>query len=555
MTKTGAQIIIEVLCEQGVDTVFGYPGGYVINIYDELYKNADRVSSIVTCHEQGAAHAADGYARASGKPGVVIATSGPGATNLVTGIACAYFDSTPMVAITGNVPVNMLGRDSFQEIDITGVTMPMTKHNYMVKDVRDLAGTLREAFQVAISGRPGPVLVDIPKDVQISSCEYMKKDRMLPRPFPAVREADVDKAADAIRTSRRPCIYSGGGVVGAGAEQELMSLADLIDAPICASMMGLTALPHDHPRFLGMMGMHGRYAATKAMSECDLLIAVGVRFSDRATGDKFKFSNGKTVLHIDIDAAEISKNIGAQQEILGDVKQVLMMLESRIEKTARPEWADHIRELKEGRDNNIDMEPGLLQPQYIIEGVSARMDSLDLVATDVGQHQMWTMLYYRFRSPRTLMTSGGLGAMGFGMGAAIGSCLAKGRRRTVLFTSDGSFHMNMNEVATAVSQDIPLIVIVLNNNALGMVRQWQTLFFEGRYAGTTLDRKTDYVKLAESFGARGGRAATREEFDRCLEEAFSTPGPYVMDCVISSDQKVLPMIPAGKGIDDIILRS
>lgn len=555
MRKTGAEIIIEVLCEQGVDTVFGYPGGYVINIYDELYKHADRINNFVTCHEQGAAHAADGYARASGKPGVVIATSGPGATNLVTGIACAYFDSTPMVAITGNVPVNMLGRDSFQEIDITGVTMPMTKHNYMVKDVETLADTLREAFQVAISGRPGPVLVDIPKDVQIASCEYMPKEKVKPRPFRSVSEAAIERAVEAIRNSKRPCIYSGGGVVIAGAENELVRLAEQMDSPVCTSMMGLTALPYDHPRFLGMMGMHGRYAATKAMAECDLLIAVGVRFSDRATGDKFKFSNGKTILHVDIDPAEISKNIGAQQDILGNVKQVLGMLADRTEKTEHPEWAERIRELKGSEDNSVDMQPDRLQPQYIIEGVSARMGDQDLVATDVGQHQMWTMLYYHFRRPRTLMTSGGLGAMGFGMGAAIGACLAKERQRTVLFTSDGSFHMNLNELATAVSHNLPLIVIVVNNNALGMVRQWQALFFEGRYAGTTLNRKTDYVRLAESFGAKGGRATTREEFDRCLEEAFLSGGPYVMDCVISSDQKVLPMIPAGKGIDDIILRS
>ena len=555
MRKTGAEIVIEVLCEQGVDTVFGYPGGYVLNIYDELYKNADRISSFVTCHEQGAAHAADGYARASGKPGVVIATSGPGATNLVTGIAGAYFDSTPMVAITGNVPVNMLGRDSFQEIDITGVTMPVTKHNYMVKDVEDLADTLREAFEVAISGRPGPVLVDIPKDVQIAACDFTPNGRMKPRPFRPVSEAAVEKALEAIRRSERPCIYSGGGVVGAGAQEELKRLADRIDAPVCASMMGLTALPHDHPRFLGMMGMHGRYAATKAMAECDLLIAVGVRFSDRATGDKLKFSNGKTILHIDIDPAEISKNIGAQQDILGNVKQALGLLAEKAEDVSRPVWAARVRELKESPDNSVDMQPLELQPQYIIESLSERMGEHDLVATDVGQHQMWTMLYYHFRKPRTLMTSGGLGAMGFGMGAAIGSCLAQNRRRTVLFTSDGSFHMNLNELATAVSCELPLIVVILNNNALGMVRQWQTLFFDGRYAGTSLNRRTDYVKLAESFGAESGRAATREEFDRCLEEAFTASGPYVMDCVISADQKVLPMIPAGKGIDDIILRS
>ncbi len=555
MILTGAGIIIEVLCEQGVDTVFGYPGGYVLNIYDELYKHADRITHYVTCHEQGAAHAADGYARASGKPGVVIATSGPGATNLVTCIAGAYFDSTPLVAITGNVPVNMLGRDSFQEIDITGVTMPMTKHNYMVKDVADLADTLREAFEVAISGRPGPVLVDIPKDVQIAACAYSPRDKVAPRPFPPIAPTAIERAVELMRTSSRPCIYAGGGVVGSGAQEELLKLAEAIDAPICASMMGLTAVPYDHPRFLGMMGMHGRFAATKAMDECDLLIAAGVRFSDRATGDKAKFSGAKTILHIDIDPAEISKNIGAQQNIVGNLTQVLDLLAQQAGQTRRSEWMQRVEALRQGPDNAIDMQPRELQPQYIIEGVSGRMADQDLVATDVGQHQMWTMLYYRFRSPRTLMTSGGLGAMGFGMGAAIGACLAKNRRRTVLFTSDGSFHMNMNELATAVSCELPLIVVIINNQALGMVRQWQTLFFDQRYAGTTLNRKTDYVKLAESFGARGGRADTREAFDRCLEEAFSSEGPYVMDCHISNNQKVLPMIPAGKGIDDIILRS
>lgn len=555
MNLTGAQTIIEVLCEQEVDTVFGYPGGYVINIYDELYKNSDRINSFVTCHEQGAAHAADGYARASGKPGVVIATSGPGATNLVTGIASAYFDSTPLIAITGNVPVNMLGRDSFQEVDIIGVTMPVTKHNYMVKDVSELATTLREAFEVAISGRPGPVLVDIPKDVQIASCEYSPGEKARPRPFPPVSQEAIKKAADSIRASQRPCIYAGGGVVNSGAEEALVRLADLIDAPVCSSMMGLTAMDSSHPRFLGMMGMHGRYAATKAMAECDLLIAVGVRFSDRATGDKLKFSNGKTVLHIDIDPAEMSKNIGAQQKIVGDVRQALTRLSEQLEETRRPQWAEQVLQLKESELNSIDMTPGGFHPQYIIEGVSSRMGPCGVVATDVGQHQMWTMLYYRFHSVRTLMSSAGLGAMGFGMGAAIGASIARGRRRTVLFTSDGSFHMNLNELASAVSFHIPLLIVVMNNNALGMVRQWQTLFFEKRYAGTTLNRCTDYVRLAESFGARGGRAKSRAEFDRCLEEAFTTDGPYVMDCVIGQDEQVLPMIPAGKGIDDIILRA
>jgi acetolactate synthase-1/2/3 large subunit len=555
MMLTGAQIIIEVLSEQNVDTVFGYPGGYVINIYDELYKNSHRITHHITCHEQGAAHAADGYARSTGKPGVVIATSGPGATNLVTGIACAYFDSSPLVAITGNVPVNMLGRDSFQEVDIAGVTMPVTKHNYIVKDVSTLADTLREAFEVAISGRPGPVLVDIPKDVQLDSCEYTPGEKSRRRPDLSPSQADIDSAAKAISASKRPYIYCGGGVVISGAERELADFANKIDAPIGSSMMGLSAVSSDNPRFLGMMGMHGRYASTKALNECDLLIALGTRFSDRATGDKEKFSSGRTILHIDIDPAEISKNIAVNQSIVGNIRQVIAALSEKLQQTSRPEWMARAAELKGSPLNCVDMEKSQLNPQHIIQGVNSRMAPEDLVATDVGQHQMWTTLYYRFRKPRTLMTSGGLGAMGFGMGAAIGASIANGNRRTVLFTSDGSFHMNLNEMATAVSNQLPLIVVVINNGALGMVRQWQKLFFDGRYSHTTLERKTDYVKLAESFGANGGRATTPEEFDRCVEEAFSMGTPYLIDCVISSDQQVLPMIPSGKGIDDIILSS
>ncbi|MGI5899921.1 MAG: biosynthetic-type acetolactate synthase large subunit [Christensenellales bacterium] len=555
MMLTGAQIIIEVLREQDVDTVFGYPGGYVINIYDELYKNSHRITHHITCHEQGAAHAADGYARSTGKPGVVIATSGPGATNLVTGIACAYFDSSPLVAITGNVPVNMLGRDSFQEVDIAGVTMPVTKHNYIVKDVGALAEILREAFQVAISGRPGPVLVDIPKDVQLDFCEYTPCGKSPRRPDPEASKSDIDAAVAVIKAAKRPYVYCGGGVVISGAEKELAAFADKIDAPIGSSMMGLSAVNSENPRFLGMMGMHGRYASTKALNECDLLIAVGTRFSDRATGDKEKFSKGRTILHIDIDPAEISKNITVGKSVVGNIKQVLSTLLENLEQAERPEWMGRMAELKESPFNSIDMAKDELTPQHIIEGVNALMAPEDIISTDVGQHQMWTTLYYRFRRPRTFMTSGGLGAMGFGMGAAIGASTANGKRRTVLFTSDGSFHMNLNEMATAVSNELPLIVVVINNGALGMVRQWQKLFFDGRYSHTTLERKTDYVKLAESFGAKGGRAFTPAEFDACVREAFSLKTPYLIDCVISSDQQVLPMIPSGKGIDDIILTS
>ena len=566
MQLTGAEIIIEDLCEAGVDTVFGYPGGYVLNIYDELYKNSHRIKHYITCHEQGAAHAADGYARRTGKPGVVIATSGPGATNLVTGIACAYFDSTPLVAITGNVPVAMLGRDSFQEVDIAGVTMPITKHNYIVKDVSDLARTVREAFTVAISGRPGPVLIDVPKDVQLSRCEFTPAEKPKRRPNPTVRKAAIERAAVAIASAKRPFIYYGGGIIIDDAVMALKSFAEKIDAPIACSMMGLTAVEKDYPRFLGMLGMHGRYAAVKALDESDVIIAAGVRFSDRATGDKARFSAGKTVIHIDIDAAEISKNIKADIDIIGSVREVLELLCDAVPSMQHPEWAARVAEIKASVENDISMGDDTLTPQYAIEKACAMLDKGEAVVTDVGQHQMWTTLYGTFNGPRTFLSSGGLGAMGFGMGASIGASVGGasitskatndscGGRRTLLITSDGSFHMNMNELATAVTYNLPIKVLILNNNVLGMVRQWQTLFFNKRYSQTTLDRKTDYVKLAESFGALGVRAATREELDKAVRLAFETPGPFVIDCVIDSDECVLPMIPAGRGIDDIILR-
>ncbi len=554
MLLSGAEIILKVLLEQDVDAVFGYPGGTVLNIYDELYKYSDRITHYTTCHEQGAAHAADGYARATGKTGVVIATSGPGATNLVTGIACAYFDSTPVVAITGNVAVALLGRDSFQEVDIAGVTMPITKHNYIVKDVNRLAVTLREAFQVAISGRPGPVLVDVPKDVQIAMAEYEPQEKQQKRPMPPIKEEELDKAMEMILMAKRPYIYCGGGVVLSEAHKELARFADKLDAPIGTSMMGRTSISADNPRFLGMMGMHGRFASTKALNESDLLIAVGTRFSDRATGDKSEFSRGRMVLHIDIDPAEISKNIAVTRSIIGNVKTVLNILADRLPQQKHPEWAEEVANMKRCQQNDISMCESELTPQYVIEGVCGRMKPDELIATDVGQHQMWTTMYYSFKEPRTFITSGGLGAMGFGMGAAIGSCIATNKKRTVLFTSDGSFHMNMNELATAVSNDLPIIVVVLNNGVLGMVRQWQALFFEGRYSNTTLRRKTDFAKLADAFGAKGCRATTREEFDRCIEAAMKQNTPTLIDCVIDCDEQVLPMIPPNRGINDIILR-
>ncbi|NLT14888.1 MAG: biosynthetic-type acetolactate synthase large subunit [Clostridiales bacterium] len=554
MLLTGAQIIIKALIEQGVDVVFGYPGGYVINIYDELYQNSDKITHYTTCHEQGACHAADGYARVTGRPGVVIATSGPGATNLVTGIANAYLDSVPLVAITGNVPTHMLGRDSFQEVDISGVTMPITKHNYLVKDVSRLADTFREAFALARSGRPGPVLIDIPKDVQLGTAEYTPAAQQPAEKTECTPDTGVlEMAASLIAEAKRPYIYCGGGVVNANASRELLEFADRIDAPIGLSIMGLTAVPYSHPRFLGMVGMHGRYGATKALYECDLLIAVGVRFSDRATGNKAEFMKNRKVIQIDIDPAEINKNIGVNASIIGDIRHVLTALNKILTETAHPEWMDRILYMKEHPDNNLEMDPGRLTPQSVIEGACIK-NCDNVVATDVGQHQMWTTQYYQFKKPRTFVTSGGLGAMGFGMGSAIGACIGNGFQRTLLFTSDGSFHMNMNELATAVSNKLPIVVIVLNNNALGMVRQWQTLFFEGRYSNTTPDRQTDYVRLAEAFGARGFRAKTNAEYQRCLTEAFECKCPALIECVIDSNERVLPMIPAGGSINDIILR-
>jgi len=554
MLLTGAEIVVKELVANGADVVFGYPGGSVLNIYDELYKYSDKIRHYLTCHEQGACHAADGYARVTGRTGVVIATSGPGATNLVTGIANAYLDSTPLVAITGNVATNMLGRDSFQEVDITGITMPITKHNFLVKDPTKLAETMREAFRIAQSGRPGPVLVDIPKDVQTARVEY---DESAPhpacRPHDAICPDAVRRAAELICAAKRPYIYCGGGVIKADAAGELIAFAEKIDAPVGLSIMGLTAVPYEHPRFLGMVGMHGRFAATKALYDSDLVVAIGVRFSDRATGNKAEFMQGRKFLHIDIDAAEIGKNIGATDCILGDVKAALKKLIEALPTLRHPEWNAHIKSLKEHPDNSIDMDPQRLTPQSVIEGACRRHGD-GIVATDVGQHQMWVTQYYQFKKPRTLVTSGGLGTMGFGMGAAIGSCIGTGGKRTVLFTSDGSFHMNLNELATAVTNNLPLVVIVLNNQVLGMVRQWQSLFFGGRYSNTTLERKTDYVRLAEAFGAKGYRALTNEEYEKALDKAFSSDGPVVIDCVIDRDERVLPMIPPGGGIGDIILR-
>lgn len=553
MKMTGAAIIIETLIEQGVDTVFGYPGGAVLHIYDELYLKKHKIKHYITCHEQGAAHAADAYARVSGKTGVVIATSGPGATNLVTGIATAYLDSTPLVAITGNVPLPLIGRDSFQEVDICGITMPVTKHNFIVKDINKLADTIREAFWIANTGRPGPVLIDIPKDIQIAETDFENKER---KSF--VKEYtngvnEFKKALDIIIECERPFIYAGGGVVISDASNELMKFAELIDAPIGASMMGLSAVNADNQRFMGMTGMHGRYASNKAMSESDLVIAIGTRFSDRATGNKLEFCNGRKIIHIDIDPAEIGKNIPAYVSLIGDVKSILKKLIEKIPEIKRENWGKRIIEIKNCPETHLEMDKTRLNPQSIIEAVRKHTRGNAVITTDVGQHQMWTAQYYKFTSPRTFITSGGLGTMGFGLGAAIGAAIGADKR-AVLFTSDGSFHMNMNEMATAVSNNLPVLIVLLNNNALGMVRQWQTLFFDGRYSNTTLNRKTDYVLLAEAFGMKGRRIEKISEIDGALIEALSADGPFLIEAVIDCNEKVLPMIPPNGTINDIILK-
>ncbi len=555
MKIKGAELIIRILLEKGVDTVFGYPGGAVLNIYDELYKASDRIKHYTTCHEQGASHAADAYARVTGKVGVVLATSGPGATNLVTGIANAYLDSSPIVAITGNVACPAIGKDSFQEVDITGVTMPITKHNYIVKDVSRLASVLREAFDIAASGRPGPVLVDIPKDVQQAECEYEPaEDAVEPQQYRNGKEAFV-QAVKLISECKRPFIYTGGGTVSSNASKELLALAEKIDSPIGSSMMGLSAVSHDHPRFLGMTGMHGKLAASRVLSEADLLIAIGTRFSDRATGNKVEYIKGKKVIHIDIDPSEISKNIPAFVSLIGDVKSVLKKLVNELPPCDRRDWHQEVEKIRNSSDRRLEMPKDELNPQTLIQAVNRHAPKDCVVCTDVGQHQMWTAQYYKFSKPRSFVTSGGLGTMGFGMGAAIGSCLGNDRKKTVLFTSDGSFHMNMNEMVTAVSHQLPLVVVLLNNNTLGMVRQWQTLFFGCRYSNTSLERRTDYVKLVEAFGATGMRVSTLEELEPALEKAFAAKGPVLIEAAIDQDEKVLPMIPPDGTIKDIILKA
>jgi len=550
MMISGAQIVAETLIEQGCDILFGYPGGQVLNIFDELYKKQDELDVVLTAHEQGASHAADGYARVSGKVGVVVATSGPGATNLVTGLATANLDSIPIVAITGNVPCDLLGLDSFQEVDIVDITKSVTKRNFIVKDVTKLADTIRMAFKIAKSDRPSPVLIDIPKDVQIAMCDYERMPIEEAYPVISADENDIIRAAEMIMKSEKPYIYVGGGAIISDASSEIIELADKIDAPIGSTLMGLSAVPDDNPRFLGMQGMHGRYSSSMAQNEADLIIAAGTRFSDRATGNKKKYASRAKIIHIDIDSAELGKNVTAHLGINADIKETLRRICDKVKAKKNVEWAKRIDELK-STEKALLKQPERLTPYKILTEINAKTDDDTVVVTDVGQHQMWTAQYYEFAKPRTFVTSGGLGTMGFGLGAAIGAQKASGKR-TLLITGDGSFGMNLNELATAVSQNSPLVILIMNNNVLGMVRQWQTLFYGKRYSSSVLNRKTDFVKLAEAFGAEGMSVENEDELREALKKAFAFNGTFVIDCRVDSDEFVLPMLPPGGSIDDMI---
>ena len=540
MQLTGADILIRTLIEQGCDTVFGYPGGQILNVYDSLYKYQNEIRHMLTAHEQGAAHAADGYARATGKVGVVMSTSGPGATNLVTGIATAYLDSIPLVAICGNVPTTQIGTDSFQEIDITGVTLPITKHNYFVGSVENLADTIREAFALAQSGRPGPVLI------------YEPQAPVQPEERHAAKDVRIKEAAALINASKRPFIYFGGGLITSEAQEEMLALAEKIDAPIGCSLMGLSGIPTDHPRFLGMQGMHGHYASSMAMHDADLIISLGVRFNDRVTGNREKFAKLAQIIHIDVDGSELSKTVNSACGLRGDVKLTLQKLIPLVNAEQKPDWEKAVKALKETENDYLDIRPGLT-PRNAIMTLNKHLGENTAVATDVGQHQMWAAQNVNFQKPRRFISSGGLGTMGFGLGAAIGAAVGTGER-SVLVTGDGSFGMCLNELTTAVTYNVPVVILLMNNGVLGMVRQWQTLFFNKHYSNTILDRKTDFVALARAFGADGEAVDTVAALDKAFEHAFSCDGPYVIDCRIDKDEFVLPMLPPGGSMDDIIMK-
>lgn len=547
MQMTGSQILIECLKEQGVDTVFGYPGGAILNVYDELYRHRGEIRHVLTSHEQGASHAADGYARATGRVGVCLATSGPGATNLVTGIATAYMDSVPLVAITCNVGVSLLGKDSFQEVDIAGITMPITKHNFIVKDVRRLADTLRRAFAIAKSGRPGPVLVDIPKDVTAATAAFENRPLTpLSKKKEKISQESLEKAARMIRASRRPYIFVGGGAVISGAAEELATFAGLVDAPVCDSLMGKGAFDGDDPAYSGMLGMHGTKASNFGVSRCDLLIAIGTRFSDRVIGNPKAFARDAKILHIDIDPAEINKNIVVNADVIGDVREVLMALNRLLEPCEHTDWKREVEEAKERFPLTYDRSE--LSGPYLVEKICEKTRGDAVIVTEVGQHQMWAAQYYRFHRPRQFLTSGGLGTMGYGLGAAIGAQIGCPDKQVINIAGDGCFRMNMNEIATAVREHLPLIEVIVDNRVLGMVRQWQDLFYGKRYSQTILSDNIDYVKLAEAMGATAYAASTKEEFDVALDAALAAKGPVLIDAHINSDFKVWPMVAPGKSI-------
>ena len=549
MQLNGAEIVIECLKEQGVDTVFGYPGGAILNVYDELYKHRDEIRHILTSHEQGAAHAADGYARATGKVGVCLATSGPGATNLVTGIATAYMDSIPVVAITCNVGVPLLGKDSFQEIDIAGVTMPITKYSFIVKDVNQLADTIRKAFRIAKMGRPGPVLIDIPKDVTAKKAEYEKENPgVYNREFTHIDEKEVAAAAEMIQASEKPFIFVGGGAILSGASKELKEFVEKTDAPVTDSLMGKGAFPGTDPRYTGMLGMHGTKASNYGVSECDLLVVVGARFSDRVTGNTATFAKNAKILQIDIDPAEMNKNIIIDQGVVGDIKAVLRKLNEVLPQQDHAEWMKKIQDYKEKYP--LKYHEGVLTGPFVVEEIYRQTKGDAIITTEVGQHQMWAAQYFKYTKPRTLLTSGGLGTMGYGLGAAIGAKTGCPDKTVINVAGDGCFRMNMNELATAVRHEVPVIEVVINNHVLGMVRQWQDLFYDEIYSATVLRDAVDYVKLAEAMGAEGMRATTQEEFREAFAKALASGRPVLIDCMIDCDDKVWPMVAPGAAISE-----
>ena len=585
MKITGAEIVIQCLKEQGVDTVFGFPGGAILNVYDALYKHRDEIHHVLTSHEQGASHAADGYARATGKVGVCFATSGPGATNLVTGIATAYMDSSPVVAITCNVGVNLLGKDSFQEIDITGITMPITKHNFIVKDVNAIADTIRRAFRIARRGRPGPVLVDIPKDITgmlgdyepiedlenvatihlgesthradtniiykeigDSSCGLVSL-KLKNEKEAGINLSTVDKVIEMMKEAKKPYVFIGGGIILSDASEELKTFVERLDAPVADTLMGKGGFPGDNYRYTGMVGMHGTKTSNYGVSECDLLIVLGARFSDRVTGNPQKFAQNAKIIQVDIDPAETNKNIVVTEHITGDLKEVLTLFNEKLQQQRHPKWMEKIKENKEKYP--LRYSDKSLSAPYILEEIDRQTNGDAIITTEVGQHQMWASQFYKYRTPRTFITSGGLGTMGFGLGASLGAKLGRPDKRVINIAGDGCFRMNMNEIATAVRSHIPIIQVVINNHVLGMVRQWQAIFYEGRYSATTLDHHVDFVKLAEAMGAKGIRVNTPEEFQKAFQEALEYHGPIVIDCQVNEDDKVYPMVAPGAGIDEV----